>query len=477
MTVRTRIAPSPTGYPHIGTIWQALVNFAYAKKNQGQFIVRIEDTDRERLVPQAEKKLFQALDWFGLVADESPVNQGDYGPYRQSERLDLYQQHAQQLIAKGQAYYCFCSQERLDQVRKKMVEEGKPPMYDRRCHQLDPQKAQARVDQGEEYVVRLKIPDQQTIVVSDLIRGEIKFDSTTVDDQILLKSDGFPTYHLAVVVDDHLMKITHMVRGEEWISSAPKIVLLYDYFAWQKPVFIHTPLLRNPDKTKLSKRQSHTAVSWYRQEGYLPQAILNFLALLGWSHPQEKTTFSLDEYIKYFDLKDLSPAGPIVDLQKLDYLNGAYIRKTADKQLLQLIKQHLKFKIEDKKILKVIPLIKERINKLTDVNDLVEFLAKDVDYDKRLLFDRGGNSQLIKKQLLEIEQKLKDIKDWNLEAITQAMRDVCNSRDYNRGQFFMTLRVAVTGRTVTPPLFESMEILGQEKTLKKISLALKKIKA
>lgn len=472
MRVRVRIAPSPTGYPHIGTIWQALVNFSFAKKHQGHFIVRIEDTDKKRLVPEAEKKLFKALTWFGLTPDESPVHKGSYGPYRQSERLGLYKKYAQVLVDKNKAYLCFCSPERIDKVRKEKQKKGQPAMYDGFCRNIDPRKAEERVKKGEKHVIRLKVPKNKIIVVDDLLRGKIKFDSGLVDDQVLIKSDGFPTYHLAVVVDDYLMKISHMVRGEEWISSAPKQVLIYEFLGWKKPVFVHTPILRNSDRSKLSKRQGQTAVSWYQENGYLPKAILNFLALLGWSHPQEKTIFSFQEFIKHFDLKDLSPVGPIVDLKKLDYINGVYIRETDNKKLLQLIKPYLKFKIKDEKLKKIIPLIKERIVKLTDTNDLVDFFIKDIKYSSKLLLSKGGDKKLVKQQLEAVVKELSAIKDWNLKNITQSMQELCNKNNWNRSQFFMVLRVAVTCKTITPPLFESMEILTKEKTLQRVKTAI-----
>lgn len=473
---RLRIAPSPTGYPHIGTIWQALINYAYAQHTQGKFIVRIEDTDRQRLVADAEDKLFSALDWFGLIPDESVQQGGDYGPYRQSERLDLYKKYAQQLVDQGQAYYCFCSNERLDQVREKMTQSGRPPMYDQHCLTLKPEEVKAKLTAGQPHVIRLRVPKDQTIVVNDLLRGEIKFDSHVVDDQVLLKSDGFPTYHLAVVVDDHLMKITHIVRGEEWLSSAPKHVLLYDYLGWEKPVFIHTPILRNPDKSKLSKRQGHTQVSWYKDQGYLAEAILNFLSLLGWSHPQEKTIFSLDEFIKYFDLKDLSPVGPIVDLKKLDYINQQYIKALPDDKLAELLKDFVQPQLSKQadKLVKISPIIKERINKLTDAKGLTDFFVDLPDYDRQLLLYKDADFDLLKAQFDQVLEKLTQI-DWQLDNITQTLRDICEQNDYHRGQFFMALRVAVTGSKISPPLFESMEILGQPETLSRLNTAIQKL--
>ena len=473
MKIRTRIAPSPTGYPHIGTIWQALINFSFSRKNKGKFIVRIEDTDRKRFIADAEKRLFSALLWFGLIPDESPLKPGKFGPYHQSERLSLYKKYSQQLVDEGKAYYCFCSQERLDKIRQEQKKDGKIPMYDGLCRQLKIQEAKQRIKAGEKYVIRLKIPRNQTIIVNDLLRGKIKFDSNLIDDQILLKSDGFPTYQLAVVVDDHLMGITHMVRGEEWISSAAKVVLLYDFFHWQKPVFIHTPLLRNSDKSKLSKRQGHTAVSWYQEQGYLAPAILNFLALLGWSHPQEKTIFSLTEFIKYFDLKDLSSVGPVVDLKKLDYINGVYLRQTNDKDLLQLIKPFLKktgLQIKESKLIKIIPLIKQRINKLSEVSQLIRFFLEKPIY-KQSLFE----SKKIKEYLDLILMSLEKIKAWQKQNIYFAVKQIFKQSQADKKEFFQTLYLTIEGNTSGLPIFESMEILGKEKSLQRIKTVLHKI--
>lgn len=474
MKIRTRIAPSPTGYPHIGTIWQALINFAFAKKNKGKFVVRIEDTDRKRLIPDAEKRLFEALNWFGLTPDESPVQKGKFGPYRQSERLALYQKYAQELVKKGKAYYCFCSPQRLEKVRQKMKQQGKIPMYDGHCRSIGRLEAEKRIKAGEKYVIRLKVPKDKTIIVNDLLRGKIEFDSNLIDDQVLLKSDGFPTYQLAVVVDDHLMEITHMVRGEEWISSAPKIILIYDFLDWQKPVFVHTPLLRNPDKSKLSKRQGQTDVSWYQEQGYLPEAILNFLALLGWSHPKEKTIFSLTEFIKYFDLKDLSPVGPVVDLKKLDYINGVYIRKTDDKKLIQLIKEYLKLKSfsllpdkQDSKLKKAIPLIKQRISKLSEIPNLISFFLKEPTYHQNLF-----KSKKAKEYLSLILVSLEKINLWQKQNIYLAVKQVFKQSKADKKEFFQTLYLAIEGTVSGLPVFESMEILGREKSLQRIKSAL-----
>lgn len=279
--VRTRVAVSPTGYPHIGTIYQALFDYAYARRNNGKFIVRIEDTDRERFVPDAQEKLFAALDWFHLSEDESPRKGGKFAPYVQSERLPIYQKYAEELIEKGHAYYCFCTKERLEEIRQKRQAAKMLLMYDKHCRYLSKEDIEKNLQAGLPKVIRLKVPENQTIIVHDEIRGDISFDSNLIDDQVLLKSDGYPTYHLAVVVDDHLMEVTDVVRGEEWLPSFPKQKLTYDFLGWQIPKFYHTADLRNPDHSKLSKRHGHTNVSWYQNEGYLPEAFLNYIALLG----------------------------------------------------------------------------------------------------------------------------------------------------------------------------------------------------
>src|SRR3989344_957995 len=331
MKVKTRIAPSPTGFPHIGTIYQAMLDKAFAKRHKGTFLVRIEDTDRARFVQGAEEKLFEALDWLGLQEDEGVRKGGEYGPYRQSERLDIYKKYAQELVEKDHAYYCFCTKERLDEVRNEQQKQGKPPMYDKHCRNLSKEEVDERIKNGEPYVIRMKVPENKKITVKDLIRGDIKFDSNTIDDQVILRSDGFATYHLGVVVDDYLMKVTHAVRGPEWIPSFPKHKLLYDFFGWEMPIFVHTPLIINMDGSKLSKRQGHANVDWYKEQGFLPEALLNFIALLGWSHPNSRhrhfdgesnenkevspdvEIFSFEEFSKLFDLKDLSSVNPKFD--------------------------------------------------------------------------------------------------------------------------------------------------------------------
>jgi len=470
--VRTRIAPSPTGFPHIGTAYQALLDYAFAKKHKGKFILRIEDTDIKRIIPGAEKAIYQALSWLGLEPDEGPQQGGPFGPYRQSERLKLYQKYAHALVKKGKAYFCFCSQERLKKLRQKQQAQSRPPMYDKKCRFLSSKEVREKLKSGQSYVIRMKIPENEKIIVHDLIRGKVVFDSNLIDDQILLKSDGFPTYHLAVVVDDHLMKISHVVRGEEWLSSAPKHILLYRFFGWKPPYFIHTPLLRNPDKTKLSKREGHTSIFWYQKKGYLPEALINFLSLLGWSHPKEKEVFPLDEFIKYFRFEDLSPVGPVFDLKKLDWLNGLYIRQKPTKELVRLIKPFAPQKMSSSLINRTIPLVRERMTKLSDYFDLVDFLIKEPKIDSVLLIEKsGGNKKLTEIYLKKAFEVLKKI-SFKKEKIEKELRKLVENNSWHLRNFFMALRIAITGKTVTPPLFESMEILGKKKTTSRLQKAI-----
>lgn len=457
--VRTRIAPSPTGYPHIGTIYQALFNYAFAHRHNGQFLVRIEDTDQSRLIEGAEDVIFKALDWFGLTEDESPRKNGPYAPYRQSERLETYQKFAKELIEKGGAYYCFCTKERLEEMRKQLQQEKKPLRYDRHCRMLSKEDVEQKLSTGEQYVVRLKIPDNTTITVKDEIRGDIEFRSEEVDEQVLLKSDGFPTYHLAVVVDDHLMKISHVVRGEEWITSAPKHVLLYEYFDWEMPRFYHTPVLRNPDKSKLSKRHGHTNVGWYTDSGYLPEAILNYLALMGWSHPEEKEIFSLDEFISLFDLADMKPVGPIFDLAKLTWMNGMYIREMDDATLIQRLKEFdSQVTTLDEKTLELfVPIAKTRMKTLAEFLPLVTpFL------DKPSL----SLSDEEKQQRKALSAHLATVQEWKTELVLDSLKQFVSN---NTGINFKYLYKIILGTNQGLPLVDGFVIIGKEKTLELLS--------
>ncbi|OGK23169.1 glutamate--tRNA ligase [Candidatus Roizmanbacteria bacterium RIFCSPLOWO2_01_FULL_37_12] len=459
--VRTRIAPSPTGEDiHIGNLYTALINWAWAKKHQGKFIIRIEDTDQERLIKGSEEKILQTIKEYGLNYDESTDIGGLYQPYRQSERLPIYKKYADELIKKKAAYFCTCSKERLLELREIRQKQKKIPKYDKHC--LSRQKeVQAEIKKGKPFVVRLNIPEAKEIKFKDLIRGEVKIMSDNLDDQVLIKSDGFPTYHLAVVVDDYLMKISHVIRAEEWLASTPKHILLYKALGWPQPVFAHVPILRNPDRSKLSKRKNPVWASWYLDQGYLPEAILNYLALMGWSHPEQKEIFSLDEFVKVFDLKDIKSVGPAFDQVKLEWMNGQYIRQMKNEKLKIKILEFTENKYPENIVGKTIPLVKERMKKLSDYIFLCEFFfQKPEKYDLDLLS---------KKELLgKMRDSLEKVTEWKSDKIGEKMQELAKKEGVKTGDFFMTLRVAMTGKKISPPLNESMEILGKEECLERI---------
>lgn len=476
MTVRTRIAPSPTGIAHIGTAYMALFNYAFAKKHGGEFIIRIEDTDRARFVNGAEEVIFQSLQWLEIPYTEAPTIGGPYAPYRQSERLPKYKAAAEELLEKGHAYYCFCSSEELDLMRKEQMARKEIPRYDRRCTKLSSEEIQTRLDRGDKHVIRMRMPDQEVISWQDLIRGTVEINTKELDDQVLMKSDGFPTYHLAVVVDDNAMKISHVIRGEEWISSTPKHILLYRYFGWTAPEFAHMPLLRNPDKTKMSKRKNDVSIPSYKEKGYLPSALRNYLCLLGWSHPEEKDVFDLAEFIEKFTTERMVKSGPIFDTKKLQWMNGKYIReKLSLEELMTALQPFLPADYPSDLLPKVLPLVRDRLVVLTDIGPLTEFFYKDITPVVADLVGRKATNSEVSEFLLRSKEKLDtvEVQDWKAEQMETLLRDYCDSKDWNRGAFFMALRVAVSGRTTTPPLFDMIEVLGKEKTLDRLSHAMK----
>jgi glutamyl-tRNA synthetase len=459
--VRTRMAPSPTGENlHIGSLATTLVNYAYAKKRNGQFIVRTEDTDRKRFVPGAEKKILETFRLFGLEPDEDSIKGGPYAPYRQSERLRFYIHYAKKLIEKNKAYYCFCSPERLEKIREKAKQQKKQPKYDRYCLSLSKSEILENMRQNLPYVIRLKIPEGETSFI-DKVRGKITVQNYILDDQILIKSDGFPTYHLAVVVDDHLMKITHILRGEEWISSTPKHVIIYEGLGWKLPTFAHLPLLRNPDKSKLSKRKNPVWSSWYLEQGYLPEAVLNYLALMGWSHPKEKEIFNLTEYINVLDLNDIDPTGPIFDMKKLEWINGEYIRMLTSTELkTKIINYYSKYQNRElpKKIVEqTIPLVQTRMKKLSDYWSLTSFI-----YNQPLNIEVKLNFLVqAKERLFKIYKQT----DWQHEKIYKATETVAKEINIKPIKLYMDIRFALSNQRITAPLFEGMEIIGKEETI------------
>ncbi|MEK7543428.1 MAG: glutamate--tRNA ligase [Patescibacteria group bacterium] len=459
--IRTRIAPSPTGENlHIGNAYTALINYVVAKQNNGQFIIRIEDTDRTRFVEGSETRILASLDWLGIAHDEGPDIGGPHKPYRQSERLEIYKKFAEELVEKGHAYYCFCSPERLAQMRKDQESRHEPPMYDGKCRTNSRQQIADSRENGEKFVIRLKVPDEGTTTFTDLIRGEISFENKLIDDQVILKSDGFPTYHLGVVVDDHLMEISHIIRGEEWISSTPKHILLYQFFSWELPIYAHMPLLRNTDKSKLSKRKNPVWASWYKEQGFLPKAVVNYLATMAWAHPEGKELFSVDEMIQVFDLKNIQTTAPIFDIEKLRWMNGEYLRRSQKSKVKSQIYNFYNGKYEEDMIDKTVPLIIERIKTLAEYEAMAGFF-----FERPKELERPINEALLK-----ITKEALASCDWNHEAMEKAIREATNKAGMKVRDVFMELRVAVTGKTVGPPLLESLEILGKKETLLRLKI-------
>lgn len=460
--IRTRIAPSPTGYPHIGTIYQALFDYAYAKKHNGKFIVRIEDTDRARFVEGAEEVIFSALDWVGLYEDESARKPGSHGPYRQSERLDIYHKYAQELLEKDLAYFAYYPKEGSGQ-KKDYTQKGKKPQVVHETTEAPPKSVKEMAANGD-WILRMRVPKDKDVVIRDEIRGEITFVAEQVSEQVIVKSDGFPTYHLAVVVDDHEMGITHIVRGEEWISSTPKHVLLYQYFGWDLPKFYHTPLLRNPDKSKLSKRHGHTNVTWYIEEGYLPQAILNFLALMGWTHPEEKEIFPLEEFISVFDLKDIREVGPIFDMAKLTWMNGEYIRSMTIEDLEKVLRNFYALeafeKFDPNTLREIIALAQERITTLKEFYPLIQHFLPDAEF--------AVTDEKEKAVATSLKEGVTSLKSWNKDAIMDVVRPILKEH----GIRMPVLYKIVTGQDRGLPLPESLALLGKETVLERLDHAI-----
>lgn len=480
-TPRVRFAPSPTGYLHVGGLRTALYNFLFAKNNGGEFILRIEDTDRNRYVEGAVENLINALKWCGLDYDEGPEKGGNYGPYMQSERLDIYKKYADELIEKGKAYYAFDTPERLAQLKEEQTARKEQSKYDKLALNLTSEEVQKKLDAGEPYVIRLNVTPGQRVVVDDVIRGRVEFNTDIVDDQILIKSDGYPTYHMANVVDDHLMKITHVIRGEEWLSSTPKHVLLYEYFGWEIPVFAHLPLLLNPDKSKLSKRQGDVAVEDYRAKGYLKEALVNFVALLGWNAGDDKEFYNYEELIKSFSLDRVNKSGAVFNIEKLDWLNGEHIRNKTSIELLPLFKEELsksKYKEQkrsDEYLINIIDAMKERI---IFVHELIEkapyFFERPYSYEEKAVQKRwkAETPDELKKLLNAFENLQSSAK----EDFENALHKTAEELGVGNGKLIHPLRLAVSGSSTGPGMFDLLTILGKEEVIERIKIALEKIK-
>ena len=472
--VRVRFAPSPTGYLHVGGLRTALYNYLFARKHKGSFILRIEDTDRNRFVEGAVENLLRTLRWAGLTFDEGPDVGGDRGPYIQSERLALYKEHAEQLVRDGKAYYAFDTPEELEAMKAEQEQRRLTPKYDRRALRLSPGEIEQKLADGVSHVVRLKVPDDAMIVVDDVIRGRVEFASGMIDDQVLLKSDGFPTYHLANVVDDHLMGVTHVIRGEEWLSSTPKHVILYGGFGWEMPVFAHLPLLLNPDRSKLSKRQGDVAVEDYMQKGYLPEALLNFIAFLGWNPGDDREIFSLDQLVEEFSLERVGKSGAIFSLEKLNSVNKQYIRTASEASLVDAIRPRLTahgLTLPDERYLSgVIGLMKERVTTIEEFITGCTYLYRDP-----AAYEDDARKKSWKPEsagyLRAVSAALDALVQFGAGDIEGCVRSVAEQSGVGTGKVIHPLRLAVSGSAKGPGLFEMMELLGKTTCLRRIDRA------
>ena len=480
--VRVRYAPSPTGDPHVGNIRSALFNWLYARHTGGTFIVRIEDTDQARLVPGSVDAILGALEWLGLDWDEGPGIQTPHGPYVQSERLDLYREHAERLLAEGKAYHCYCTPERLNEVRKARQKERKPTGYDRRC--LDPaEAAKARAENPNPPVVRFRMPTEGNITVNDFVRGEVTFDVSLLDDFVLLKSDGYPTYHLANVVDDHLMEISDVMRAEEWLPSAPRHRLLYEAFGYEMPRLIHLPLILGPDRSKLSKRHGAASVLEFREMGYLPDALVNFLALLGWSLDESSELFTKDDLVRHFTPERILANPAVFNIDKLDWFNGLYIREMGDDELADALIPWLEDAergvpanarpVERGYLTSIVPLERERLKRLSDATEMLSFFFEErLEYDAALLVPKGLDADSARSALEQALATAEGTDDWSVAALETAYRALAERLGVKTGQLFGAVRVAVTGRTAAPPLFDTLAVLGKERCLSRLRAAL-----
>lgn len=468
--IKTRIAPSPTGDPHVGTAYQALYNFVFAKQNNGYFIVRIEDTDRARYNQESQKRILEMLDWLGISPDESPIVGGPSAPYIQTERAAMHQKHAQVLLENGWAYRAFDTAEELATAREQAKLEGRMEQgYNRRDRNLTRTESDARVANGEPFVVRLKVPLEGKTIVNDVLRGKVEFENSGIDDKVLLKADGLPTYHLAAMVDDRLMGVTHVIRAEEWLSSTPIHVLIYRAFAWDEPKWIHTPLLRNPDKSKLSKRKSNTSVDSYREMGIFPEALLNYLGMMAWSMPDAREVFSVSDMIEHFSWDRVSLGGPVFDLDKLTWLNGKYIREVLSLERLtkhgSVCLQKAGFDVSDQAyVSSVIGVLRERFNLLSELPEKAAYFFADIQLEEK------AAAKLIegREHLRALLPQLEAVTNWDQEELEPIFRSYAESIGAKLGAVMQPLRAAVTGRLESPGMFEVLMVLGKEKVLARI---------
>ncbi len=472
MTVRTRVAPSPTGDPHVGTAYIALFNLCFARAHGGQFLLRIEDTDQARSTPESEQAILDSLRWLGLDWDEGSDVGGDSGPYRQSERMDIYAEYAERLVSEGKAFYCYRTPEELNELREARREAGNSTALKPADLMLSEDEQAKRKADGVPAVIRMMVPDEEgACVVNDMLRGDIELDWSMVDAQILLKSDGMPTYHLANVVDDHLMGITHVLRGEEWINSAPKHKLLYDYFGWDMPQLCHLPLLRNPDKSKLSKRKNPTSILYYQRMGFLPEALLNYLGRMGWSMPDEREKFSLGDMLASFDIQRVSLGGPIFDVEKLSWLNGLWIRENhTDEELAERL---VEWAFNKDKLYEVLPHARQRMETLSDFAPLVSFLVSGTlpltedDFESC----KGEREDIVKALQLTLWH-LEALRSWQRDDVFNAVKQIADALDVKMKDFLAPFFIAVAGSTASFSVFDAMVLLGPDMSRARIRHAI-----
>ncbi len=493
MNVRVRFAPSPTGRMHVGNFRSALYNFLFARKHGGVFFVRIEDTDRARMVEHGVENILSTLASMGISHDEGPFlredgtidQRGSKGPYVQSERLEIYRSHLNQLLEHGEVYPCFCTSERLEKLRETQEAAKLPTGYDRHCRDLDPEEAQKRIAANERVVYRAKMPVEGETTVVDMIRGEVTFKNALLDDYVLLKGDGFPTYHLANVIDDHLMETTHVIRGEEWLSSTPKHVLLYKAFGWTPPEFAHLPLLLNPDRSKLSKRQGDVAVEDYLQNGYLPEAMINFVALLGWNPSDEKEIYELQELVDGFEISDVNSAGAVFNREKLDWLNGKYLRMMPLERLAERARPFFEragistSEFSSEELGTLLSLERERVKTLAELPEAVSFLLVDVpEYAVETLSWKGQKAEDTTERLSTTRELLAELEDadFTVESLETRLKALISAKGWGNGDTLWPLRVALSGREKSPGPFEIMAVLGKMKVIRRLDAAIDRLK-
>ena len=491
--VRVRIAPSPTGDPHVGTAYIGLFNYAFAKHNQGDFLLRIEDTDRTRFSGDSEQQIFDSMKWLGLNYDEGPDVGGDKGPYRQSERFHIYKEYAEKLVEKGEAYYCFCTSERLQKLRDRQVAMKQAPGYDGHCRNLTAEEVKSKLEAGEAYVIRLRMPYEGETIVKDELRGNIIFENSKIDNQVLLKSDGFPTYHLANIVDNYLMGITHVIRAEEWIASTPKHIQLYKAFAWEEPKWYHMPLLRNADKTKISKRKNPVSLNYYREEGYLREGLLNFLALMGWSLGGDKEIFTLDEMIENFSFDRISLGGPVFDLVKLGWVNNHHMRLKDIDELTKLAlpyyiakgyyKDENLSEVEYNKLKRIVEITREGAQTLKELPELSSIYFEDefelpiidetMNKKERKSIEKLKSSleaEIGKKSIgLFVEKMSKQNEDISEEEAKTILTELQEELGEGPGAVIMPLRAVVTGKARGADLYTVISIIGKKRTLDRVA--------